>query len=548
MVVAETMVSSDDSELVQRTLSGDREAFGLIVARYQALISSLAYSATGNLGQSEDLTQETFITAWTRLGHLRERNQLRPWLCGIARNRINNALRRDNREPIRHAEPLDAIQESAAPEPLPHDQAINNEEAAILWRSLEGIPSTYRTPLILFYREHQSVETVAEHLGLTADAVRQRLARGRKLLQDRILLFVESALLRSNPGKAFTLAVLASLPALAVSAKAAAVGATAVAGGTTAKTAGASMTLHALLGPLVVLVPNYLAYRVILAGAQSDAERASIKSFYGKVGMITLALFIPVAAIVLWLARNQPDPSFVSGLLATCLVLIFLPTFFILNIAFSRKCRLHCSRILAEEYAGDFPKPAWEFRSEAMFLGLPLVHIRIGDRFALLRSPVKAWIAIGHAAIGGLFALGAGAIAPISVGGFSIGLLSFGGLAIGGIALGGIAVGGWPLFGGLMIGWQAFNGCIAVGWSAAVGAFALANDYALGSYAHAAQANNELARQFIFANPLFQCAQFILRHWLWLHLLWIVPFFVVWRVARKPTCDRRAPERARETL
>jgi RNA polymerase sigma factor (sigma-70 family) len=344
MIAAETMVSLSDSELVQRSLLGDGEAFGQIVSRYQALICSLAYSATGNLGQSEDLAQETFITAWNRLSHLRERHRLGAWLCGIARNRINNAIRHERREPLRAAEPLDAVHEWAEPGPLPRDYAVSNEEAAILWRSLERLPETYRTPLILFYREHRSIETVAAHLDLTEDAVKQRLARGRKLLREQVLAFVEGALARSNPGKAFTIAVLASLPGLAFSVKAAAVGATATTGSAAAKTAGASGLLGAMMGPLIVFVPNYFGYRLALSGAQSDEERAGIKSVYGRVGVITLAVFLPVMAVVFWLTRSHPDPSFLSGLLATLLVLIFLPTMFVFAVASSRKDRRYYSR------------------------------------------------------------------------------------------------------------------------------------------------------------------------------------------------------------
>src|SRR5436190_6945627 len=131
-----------DADLVASSLVGSSEAFGQIVSRYQSLICSLAYSATGSLGESEDLAQETFITAWKHLRQLRERHKLRAWLCGIARNRINNLLRREGREPARAAEPLETIPESASTEPLPHDQTINKEEEAILWRSLERIPET----------------------------------------------------------------------------------------------------------------------------------------------------------------------------------------------------------------------------------------------------------------------------------------------------------------------------------------------------------------------------------------------------------------------
>src|SRR5436190_24047333 len=106
-----------DADLVASSLVGSSEAFGLIVSRYQSLICSLAYSATGSLGQSEDLAQETFITAWKHLRRLRERNKLKAWLCGIARNRINSSLRRDGREPVHAAEPLEEVHESASAEP-----------------------------------------------------------------------------------------------------------------------------------------------------------------------------------------------------------------------------------------------------------------------------------------------------------------------------------------------------------------------------------------------------------------------------------------------
>src|SRR5208283_1387575 len=203
----------NDAELVGESLAGNRDAFGRIVSRYQSLICSLAYSATGRLGESEDLAQETFITAWKHLSHLRKRDKLCAWLCGIARNRINNFLRREGREPIREAEPLENVPESRAPEPLPIEHAISREEEAILWRSLERIPEIYREPLVLFYREHQSIGAVAEELDLTEDTVKQRLSRGRKMLHEQVLAFVESTLRRTAPSQAFASAVLAALPA-----------------------------------------------------------------------------------------------------------------------------------------------------------------------------------------------------------------------------------------------------------------------------------------------------------------------------------------------
>ncbi len=197
-------------------------AFGRIVERYQSLICALAFSATGSVGQSEDLAQKTFVIAWQRLSGLREPMKLRSWLCGIARNRINTDLRQQGREPVHAAVSLEEATDLAAPEPLPLAQAITNEEVALLWREIGQLPESYREPLVLFYREHQSVARVAEALELSEDAVTQRLSRARRLLHDRMLVFVETALDRTNPGAQFAANVQAALPTLAVGSQAAA--------------------------------------------------------------------------------------------------------------------------------------------------------------------------------------------------------------------------------------------------------------------------------------------------------------------------------------
>ena len=68
----------------------------------------------------------------------------------------------------------------------------------------------------------------------------------------------------------------------------------------------------------------------------------------------------------------------------------------------------------------------------------------------------------------------------------------------------------------------------------------LAHDFARGGIAHAAQANNAVARQFIGTNLFFHCSHIIGRYFVWLNLLWVVPVVVEWRViARK----RLHPER-----
>lgn len=534
----------NDAELVTASRAGSVEAFGQIVARYQTLICSLAYSNTGNLSQSEDLAQETFVAAWKQLASLREPAKLRQWLCGIARNLTFDALKKEGREPSSAAEPLDAVQEAEAPEPLPPDLTISHEEQAILWRSLERVPAVYREPLVLFYREHQSVETVAAHLDLSEDAVKQRLSRGRKILQEQVMGFIEGALERSNPGKAFTVAVLAAVPAgMTLSAKAATLGATAAKGSAAAKSAGIMGLCGAVLAPLLLIFGSYAQYRLTMDGANTDEEKGHIKRGYVTSLMIALGLAILSAAPLYWALRNQREGAYLLCvlLLIETMVFYFLAalTAIIKSIPHRRR---YLSRLLAGKYAGQIPPAAFEYRSRLSLFGLPLVHVRVGNSFDLLQGPVKAWIAIGGShAVGVIFAWGGLAVAPISFGGIAIGLIPFGAITLGVFPIGAIAAGIWA-YGAAAIGWQIYGGC-GIAWNAAMGGMVAARDYAIGGMAYAAQTNPEAAVKHFFQQGLFfQVAQTVARHSILFMLVWVFPVLLKWRLVERA---RRRREQSR---
>src|ERR1017187_1444607 len=301
MMTTEAMHAAElsDADLVGESLNGDRDSFGRVVERYQTLIASLAYCATGNVSQSEDLAQETFVTAWKKLAELREPAKLRPWLCSITRFLISKDFRRQGREPDHAAESLEAVDEWVSPEPLPPDQVISDEEKAILWRSLERIPEIYREPLVLFYREHQSIEAVAQDLGLSEDAVKKRLSRGRKLLQEQFLAFVAGALKQTSPGKTFTLGVIAALPLLATTAKAATATAAATKGGAMAKATGAGAFFQAIaaLSP-ILLLGGFFGFKMGGDARQSSQQRESVAMFW-RIMVGCLAAFVALPMLLL---------------------------------------------------------------------------------------------------------------------------------------------------------------------------------------------------------------------------------------------------------
>lgn len=521
MMKAMETTESSDAALVADSLTGSREAFGQIVARYQTLICSLAYSRTGDLSQSEDLAQETFIAAWKQLVNLREPHKLRSWLCGIARNLTCDALKEQGREPSHAGETLDQLHESSTPEPQPHDLAISKEEEAILWRSVERIPEIYREPLVLFYREHQSVAVVAQNLELSEDAVRQRLSRGRKLLHEQVLAFVEGALARTNPGQTFTLGVLAALPiTLATSAKAATVAAAAKGGAAATGTSFISVVFGVLCGPALGFLSGFFGWREALKNTRTPRESALMKRFGwimlagGILFFVSCSLFSGYLAPRLW--KHHP-------VLVLALVWAMGLAWVVFAFGFSwrhnrtmRRLREEEQRCHPELFRAKPPLGTWEYRSRATLFGLPLVHWR---SFGKVRRPGEkvqpaiGWIACGERAYGILYASGGIAVGGISTGALSIGLLSFGGLSIGLLAFGGFAIGAVALGGGA-IGLVASGG-MALGWHAAMGGMVAAHELACGGAALGNHVNDSVAREFFLRHRWLDFTQAGPRNLFW---------------------------------
>jgi len=496
-----------DAELVARSAEGDREAFGQIVTRYQTLICSVAYNATGQIAQSEDLAQETFLTAWRELRQLREPAKLRAWLCGIARNTTHNRFRILKREPVHGAAELDAAAEVPAAEPQPSDLAVSREREAILWSALERIPETYREPLILFYRQHKSVEHVAADLDLSEEVVRQRLSRGRKLLQEQVEAFVSGMLAQTTPGVMFTTTVLGSLPLFASAGMATASGA----GGVVTKSGAAVVGLkfftavNVVIGPLLGVLASIVSVHASLKAARTPREQAYMKRYYKKVLIgtgISTALVTGVSLSAR--ALNFMLPAVV----VTSVGSTFILAVFVVILASRMKRDLAAlrdeeMRLHPEAFPADFEEscgPFKEYRSALAFLGLPLVHVRIGVPLREKMRPAVGWIAIGDCAVGAI-AVGGITFGGLSIGGIAYGLLAVGGLGFGGIAVGPLALGVLSL-GGVALGYVAEGFC-TFGWHAAQGWCAEAHHYALGPIASALHANDPAAREWFGSHGWF---------------------------------------------
>ncbi|MDR3402013.1 MAG: sigma-70 family RNA polymerase sigma factor [Chthoniobacter sp.] len=532
-----------DAELVQNCLTTGTDAFSEIVTRYQSLICALTYNATGNLARSEDLAQDVFLIAWKELRQLREPAKLRSWLCGIARRLTAKTLHRETREPACAAEIL--IDEHHAPEAGPADQAISREEEAILWRTIEQIPETYREPLILFYREGQSPQDIAAALDLTEDAARQRLSRGRKMLHEQVAQFVETMLRQTTPGRAFTLAIMLSLPALHEAA-AASVGTSAAKGAAAAKGLTLAGIHIILVGPILGLLTAWHGVRVGFETARSERERQFLRR---QTPIVILFVLLLVGGVFEFEAGA--NSLWDSHPLATMLLRvawdICLPAGILALAYWGERCIV---RIRAEEaphtdpvqsMRQDFACQTFEYKSPWSFLSLPLLHIRSGRQIGKATRPAIGWIAIGDIAYGALFAAGGYAVGTISVGAFSCGVLSIGIISAGVLALGGLSSFGlWGAIGSNSVGYFA-QGANALAWHAAIGIRAVAHDFAVGIHAYAPNANDLAARTVVANLTFFKFSRFLGFHHLWWQVVWLPVLFYFWQLLRVRRALRQSP-------
>ena len=464
----DTVVTPDeieDAQLVARCLAGDRATFSRIVERHQVFVCALAYSGCGNSHQSEEIAQETFLTAWQQLPSLREPDKLKPWLGGICRHLVNASWRRNQRVPTSRAEPLD--EETIVCLASPREQAIDREEEAMLWLALEHLPALYREPMICFYRQQESVSAVASALDLSPAVVKQRLARGRTMLAAHVERRLRVVLSKSAPTKVFTLTVMAALPVGLNTAKAASVGIVAIKGGAVAKGALGVGFLSGLMAPLAAVAGTYFERRA----RRNSSHAASERIFNDKLHLLTglagasIVLVMIVAGLLNASVWHAQPAQLNNWMIVTVAVLLSaLLALFIRLERQRRECLATCATSSSSPRADDRPGDCrWDYVSKKRLLGLPLVHIRLGGNS---RQPVQAWVAAGNRAYGVLFAAGGVAVSGgISLGGLAVGGASFGGAALGILSFGGAAL-GWGSVGGLAIGWMAVGGG-AIAWKAA---------------------------------------------------------------------------------
>lgn len=169
-----------DAELVRRVLAGDREWYGVLVRRYQTEMFRYARGIGLDYDAAQDVVQEAFVAAYTRLHRCREPRRFRQWLMRVVRNRCLD-YHRDIR---RKTAPLEAMEVGAAGTVGMADPAQGLDLRRDLARAFGRLSPLLRDAFLLKFRAGYTYDEMAEMAGTSASAMKMRVQRARAELQE----------------------------------------------------------------------------------------------------------------------------------------------------------------------------------------------------------------------------------------------------------------------------------------------------------------------------------------------------------------------------
>jgi RNA polymerase sigma-70 factor (ECF subfamily) len=158
-------------ETIRAVAAGDQDAFARLYAGYSRMVHAILLGRVPRR-DVDDLVQDVFLTAYTRIRELRDPAAFGGWIATIARNRSTDYLRR-------------AREQVALPDELAGGDPIETETFAVL-EIVKALPEAYRETLLMRLVEGMSGNEIAERSGLTPASVRVNLHRGMKLLREKM--------------------------------------------------------------------------------------------------------------------------------------------------------------------------------------------------------------------------------------------------------------------------------------------------------------------------------------------------------------------------
>jgi RNA polymerase sigma-70 factor (ECF subfamily) len=172
----------EDEDLVRSALAGDVGAFDRLVERYAPRIFRMIRAQVSDALVAEDLVQETFLRVVVALPKFRLGARFFTWLYRI----MDNTVKQHQRKSARRRE-LDSKAHWEAAQAMAGDASLERKEARErVWRALADLPEEFRAPVLLREWDELTYAEIAQVLGCPIGTVGSRIARGRRMLAERL--------------------------------------------------------------------------------------------------------------------------------------------------------------------------------------------------------------------------------------------------------------------------------------------------------------------------------------------------------------------------
>ena len=179
-------MSTEDARIIERVLIGDTAAFEELVRTYQARLFNSLIHSLGCPEEAEDVAQEAFVKAYSKLATFKQNSSFYTWLYRIA---INIAISRHRQKKPKSS--LDEYRLNVGHEPVDEtsqpEQRLDLEERAVQVQSaLQLLSEEHRTIIVLRELEDMDYDAISDILGLPVGTVRSRLHRARHQLRTHL--------------------------------------------------------------------------------------------------------------------------------------------------------------------------------------------------------------------------------------------------------------------------------------------------------------------------------------------------------------------------
>ena len=187
----------NDVQLIRRILSGDDEAFGILIQKYRKGVHALVWRKIGDFHYAEEITQDVFLQVYQKLSTLKNPSQFAGWLYVIVDRLCINWLQRH--KPAEQSLEATSIREIEEFSYACYVSGQRETEAlerryAVVKKLLEKLPESERTVVTLYYLGEMTTKEIGKFLGVSVNTIKSRLRRARKRLLDDQELFVQKVL------------------------------------------------------------------------------------------------------------------------------------------------------------------------------------------------------------------------------------------------------------------------------------------------------------------------------------------------------------------